>query len=349
MSGLVPEIVQSLQREAYLLVESCPCSASGELYERKDWRGKLYVSVTENQQIQWSFSGKCRARGGLANYHPGLPLSTHSLAFVNAGADGDYPFLFETGGGVLFYESPRFSPSPGLLPDVSFDITLKFAEYDADRYAEGIPSGLVSAYGSVSESALDSGVPDPEAPEEPPPPEEWSAHPISFYYENPDTLAVSRIVRYTPEAPTLAECEAYFDSLDVGTFWETAADPDSTLPPHPPAYETFVAMSGDPPTFLAAFDHALGWIDDVDPGAGPEPEGNELGYFVWFNPAAPAGPFFYFIHPDTPGDTHRPAAHAGEDIAASYSMWEGWSGPAAELVQSTFDTDALIAAFEWTP
>ncbi len=329
--------VFSLKREAYLLIESCHATTTEDLYEDKDWKGRLYISATSNPQLRWSVTAKARARGGLANYHPGLPLSRHALSFLNADMN-DLPFLFKNNTGVLFYESPSYDPPPGGLPAVSFTIALKFGEYDPTRFGSSVPTGLVNSFGPATETGA-------AAP--------WTGHPVSLYYLRPGTGVVSRVFRIAPRRPTLAECVAHFDSLADLTawqggvrFWQSAEDGFFTDRAFPPQPETWSHMDTSP-AFAGAFDHRDNvWIGSAVPGITPET--SAIPRLIWFALTYPVGPFLYL---QDPAALRPPAVAAVNPAAPVSAAWDwstsGWTGDGAPFVRDAYRTPYQIDSFNW--
>lgn len=339
-SNIQPGVLSALKPESFLLIESCPVEADGDLYEDKDWKGRLYISVTDNPQIRWNVSAKVRAAAGLANYHPGLPLTKHALAFANADLD-DLPFLFKPNTGILFYNRPRFTPDAGRLPSVDFEIVLKFGEYAADRYRSGSPIGLVSGRTGLpavetAETATPLPPPDPEAPPEEPSPE-WEGRLVSFYYHT--GAEIRRIARIANAAVNLAAVTAEWDRLSAvdGLFSFAPVAHAGGIPPvpciYPPVPDEWPAAM--PVAFLGAYDHtASQWIGAAVPGVTPEP--GAVARFIWLgNGTEMSGPWLYFRDPDSP-DELRPAGHDGWTVQAIYTWAGGWTGPAAAALSPYF-------------
>lgn len=133
--------LETLQEEDFLLVHSCTREGTRSLFEDQDQNGGGVVCAYYDPQVRWSIQAEARSLNGLANYHPGLSLSTYALNFFNA---ADLPFMFESGTGELVYEHPVQEAAAGDLVSISFDVVLKFGDLDPNPPAE--PPGYTGSF-----------------------------------------------------------------------------------------------------------------------------------------------------------------------------------------------------------
>lgn len=147
---LDPSSLGLLRAEDFLLVHSCRRRAERDLFEDFDKDGRCMLSVHYNPRLIWSVQADALALDGLANYHPGLALDTHGLAFLNG---ANLPFLFAANTGTLIYDNATQDPEPGGgLVAVGFDVVLKFGGLTQDPLPETPP--LYSSFQSTPPVAL---------------------------------------------------------------------------------------------------------------------------------------------------------------------------------------------------
>ena len=146
----------ALQAEDFLLVHSCTRKASvgetkreiGQLVTRPGGGGDYTVEAQPrclfradiDQQLEFSVQATALKIAGLANYHPGLGLDVHSVAFIN-GEAAELPYGFT--GGEWIYMDPEQDCTAGDMTEVSFRIVREFAELDPAWEPESAPVSYV--------------------------------------------------------------------------------------------------------------------------------------------------------------------------------------------------------------
>jgi hypothetical protein len=145
MEALDPAVLETLQPEDCLLVQSCQRSGSSQRIEETDSDGNLVLSIHYDQRLVYSIQADVLEWDGLADYHPGRALSARALDFAN----GSRAMQFDESG-TLVYVAPQQTAGAGQLPSVSFQVERLFADLDTAAY----PSGTASSYSYLSAQAV---------------------------------------------------------------------------------------------------------------------------------------------------------------------------------------------------
>lgn len=144
MEALDPAVLETLQPEDCLLVQSCQRSGSSQRIEETDSEGNLVLSIHYDQRLVYAIQADVLEWDGLADYHPGRALSSRALDFAN----GSRAMQFEDSG-TLVYVAPQQTAGAGQLPSISFQIERLFADLDTAAY----PAGTASSYTYLSAQA----------------------------------------------------------------------------------------------------------------------------------------------------------------------------------------------------
>jgi hypothetical protein len=145
MEALDPAVLETLQSEDCLLVQSCQRAGSSQRIEETDSEGNLVLSIHYDQRLVYSIQADVLEWDGLADYHPGRALSARALDFAN----GSRAMQFDESG-TLVYVAPQQTAGAGQLPSVSFQVERLFADLDTAAY----PSGTASSYAYLSAQAV---------------------------------------------------------------------------------------------------------------------------------------------------------------------------------------------------
>lgn len=137
MVDMDPAVLETLQPEDCLLVQSCQRSGSSQRIEETDSQGNLVLSIHYDQRLVYAIQADVLEWDGLADYHPGRSLSSRALDFAN----GSRAMQFEESG-TLVYVAPQQTAGAGQLPSISFQVERLFADIDTAAY----PSGTASSY-----------------------------------------------------------------------------------------------------------------------------------------------------------------------------------------------------------
>lgn len=250
--------------EASLLVHSVACRGSRQKLREFDHEENLILRADYDAVLTWSVTATVLDFSGLADYHPGAPLSRQGLLFANGGRT-PYQFRREASGdevGVLYFEDPSTSHDGGDTPEISFGVTLEFSDLDTDRF----PGEETTGEGWTV--TVPGFTPDPAA----------AVYPLSVYWE--DTLGHSgRFLRITVETPPdLAAL--YASTFPPSASYDCTVAPSSTPTPGP-NYEAYPDLSSATDiTITGVWDHVSGtWLL----GSGTGPGGIEVLIPFWYD------------------------------------------------------------------
>ena len=145
LEALDPTVLETLQPEDSLLVQSCQRTGSSQRIEETDSQGKLVLSIHYDQRLVYSIQADVLAWDGLADYHPGRALSARALEFLN----GVQAQQFDDSG-TLVYVSPQQTSGAGQLPSIAFQVERLFDDLDEGTY----PSGSATSFTYLATQAV---------------------------------------------------------------------------------------------------------------------------------------------------------------------------------------------------
>jgi len=125
-----PAVLEMLQPDDFLLIHSCTdiCTRTKERRVNPN-TGECYAISYSDLQLRYQITAEALGNYGLANYHPGLQVTSN-------GTSGVLPFInaidtFGCTGGTLIYEDPVRTRLSGDLPGITFTVARENATYEA--------------------------------------------------------------------------------------------------------------------------------------------------------------------------------------------------------------------------
>ncbi len=142
---LDPTVLTTLQEEDCILVRSLTPEIDQPREQRFAASGRNILTAYAPPRLTWQIEAQVLAYDGLANYHPGTPLSRRLLPCANA----SYRRPWQMGpAGTLVYEAPRLVNAAGTLPTISFSIAehcpAPGASLDTDTFPAIFPAGILT-------------------------------------------------------------------------------------------------------------------------------------------------------------------------------------------------------------